>query len=90
MQALIDFDGWRKWKDLSASKPTIADKKALGTANINKSPKANLNGKVPPPGKKEKAKMTLDLGKENSSDNTGTGNDTTDSGSGNEVIDRGA
>jgi hypothetical protein len=24
MQALIDFDGWRKWKDFSSSKPTPA------------------------------------------------------------------
>ena len=76
MQALIDFDGWRKWKDFSQAKPAAADKKAVGMNNTNKSPKANFNGKVTAPAKKEK--MTLRL--ENSSDNTGTGNDTTDSG----------
>ena len=89
MQALIDFDGWRKWKDLSQAKPTTAEKKAAAAGNVNKSPKASLNGKLPPPAKKEREKMTLGLGKENSSDNTGTGNDTTDSGSGNEVGGRG-
>ncbi|KAL6718771.1 Two-component response regulator SSK1p [Lecanora helva] len=80
MQALIDFDGWRKWKDFSQAKPAAVEKKAVGTTNVNKSPKANLNGKVPTPAKREKEKMTLGLGKENNSDNTGTGNDTTDSG----------
>lgn len=89
MQALIDFDGWRKWKDFSQAKPAATDKKAAGTNNVNKSPKANLNGKVSAPAKFEKKKMTLPLGKENSSDNTGTGNDTTDSGSGTELVDRG-
>ena len=89
MQALIDFDGWRKWKDFSQAKPAASDKKAMGAINTNKSPKANLNGKVQTPTKREKEKMTLGLGKvkENSGD-TGTGNDTTDSGSGNELVDR--
>ena len=90
MQALIDFDGWRKWKDLSQAKITPADKKAAAAGNVNKSPKANLNGKLQAPARKEREKMTLGLGKENSSDNTGTGNDTTDSGSGNEMIARGS
>lgn len=88
MQALIDFDGWRKWKDFSQAKPAAAERKAIGTNNANKSPKANLNGKVQAPAKREREKMTLKLGKENSGD-TGTGNDTTDSGSGSEFIDRG-
>lgn len=90
MQALIDFDGWRKWKDFSQAKNALADmsKKANGVVNgnNNKSPKANVNGKVQAPAKREKAKMTLGLAKENSSDNTGTGNDTTDSGTGDEVV----
>jgi osomolarity two-component system response regulator SSK1 len=25
MQALIDFDGWRKWKDFSSNQPNDAD-----------------------------------------------------------------
>lgn len=94
MQALIDFDGWRKWKDFSQAKPAIADnsKKSAGANNgIHKFPKANLNGKVQAPAKKEKETMSLGLlGKENGSDNTGTGNDTTDSGTGDEIVDRGA
>lgn len=87
MQALIDFDGWRKWKDFSQAKPAAADKKANGPNGNNKSPKA-LNGKVQAPVKREKT--TLGLGKENGSDHAGTGNDTTDSGSGNEVVVRSA
>jgi len=89
MQALIDFDGWRKWKDFSQAKPAIADnsKKSTGANNaIYKSPKANPNGKVQTPVKREKEKMSLGLGKENGSDNTGTGNDTTDSGTGDEIV----
>lgn len=93
MQALIDFDGWRKWKDFSQAKPAIGadanNKKPPATAAKeganNKSPKAGANGKVQAPLKREKTKMTLGLGKGNGSDNTGTGNDTTDSGTGDEV-----
>ena len=89
MQALIDFDGWRKWKDFSQTKPA---EKAAGTNNSGKSPKAAMNGKVQAGGgKKEKERMTLGLAKENkaSSEDTGTGTDTNgDSGSGNEVVGR--
>ncbi|KAK4690209.1 osomolarity two-component system, response regulator SSK1, partial [Lecanoromycetidae sp. Uapishka_2] len=46
MQALIDFDGWRKWKDFSQTTPAKAAT-AVGAGNANsKSPKAVLNGKV--------------------------------------------
>ena len=30
MQALIDFDGWRKWKDFSANEGAQQDKKDTG------------------------------------------------------------
>ena len=30
MQALIDFDGWRKWKDFSANEGAEQDKKDSG------------------------------------------------------------
>ena len=30
MQALIDFDGWRKWKDFSANEGAEQDKKEPG------------------------------------------------------------
>ena len=55
MQALIDFDGWRKWKDFSsATKPaaieTVTPKKATGgntTGEKTKSPKSPMmNGKL--------------------------------------------
>jgi len=35
MQALIDFDGWRKWKDFSQNNTEEKDKKAV-TAKKNK------------------------------------------------------
>ena len=89
MQALIDFDGWRKWKDFSQTKPADADKKAGGVTATGKPPKAALNGKVQAGGgKKEKEKIILGLNRENKagSEDTGTGTDTNgDSGSGNEV-----
>ena len=63
MQALIDFDGWRKWKDFSSqsnqsNKPssTSTSTPLLSTGTgTGKSPKsssglANANGKVVPPG----------------------------------------
>ena len=100
MQALIDFDGWRKWKDFSQFKPspltentTNNNKKSAATAagtGLNaasgngRSPKAGgMNGKMQAPLKRDREKLVLGLGKENSgSGDTGTGNDTTDSGSG--------
>lgn len=37
MQALIDFDGWRKWKDYSArAEETDAAKKAAAKAKMKK------------------------------------------------------
>ena len=93
MQALIDFDGWRKWKDFSQTKPANAEKKALGANNIkspsnNKSPKAALNGKAQSTPKRDRMSI---LGKETTGSD-GTGTDTLsngDSGSGNEAILRG-
>lgn len=35
MQALIDFDGWRKWKDFSQNKPADGD-------TVGKEKKASL------------------------------------------------
>ena len=59
MQALIDFDGWRKWKDFSQA----ADKKAGGgNNNSNKSPKANLNGKAIPPAAKREGEDVVRAG----------------------------
>ncbi len=64
MQALIDFDGWRKWKDFSSqsnqskpSTPSIGTGKSLKSAGL-------ANGKVVPP-KKKGGEMHLGLvGKE--------------------------
>lgn len=41
MQALIDFDGWRKWKDLSAKAEAIeaATQRAKAQAYKNKAKK---------------------------------------------------
>ncbi len=46
MQALIDFDGWRKWKDFSQK----SDKAAAGAGN-----KAMANNKLAP--KRDKARQ---------------------------------
>ena len=57
MQALIDFDGWRKWKDFSSTQPdSAADKKSalekkkkknrtsLGSVSAASSSRLNLTG----------------------------------------------
>ena len=98
MQALIDFDGWRKWKDFSQTKPADADKKALGASNNkspnnnNKSPKAALNGKAQSMPKRDRlTSLGVGAAKENTGSD-GTGTDTLsngDSGSGNEATVRG-
>ena len=42
MQALIDFDGWRKWKDFSQkSEEDEASNKATAAATKNKATKKN-------------------------------------------------
>ena len=97
MQALIDFDGWRKWKDFSqTTKPTaLLEKKTTpSTGNIMKSPvkSPTNNGKNLQNMPKRDRTMSLNLGKENGtgpgSDGTGTGTEDTngDSGSGNEAV----
>lgn len=44
MQALIDFDGWRKWKELSQEAEKVeAAKKAAAAANKVKSKKNRLS-----------------------------------------------
>jgi osomolarity two-component system response regulator SSK1 len=40
MQALIDFDGWRKWKDFSSNQPKDEEKEGK-KALTNKKKKAN-------------------------------------------------
>ena len=94
MQALIDFDGWRKWKDFSQTKSADADKKGSGAnnkaPNNNKSPKAALNGKAQSTPKRDRMTSLGVSGKENTGSD-GTGTDTLsngDSGSGNEATVR--
>ncbi|KAL9135489.1 MAG: hypothetical protein Q9175_003328 [Cornicularia normoerica] len=90
MQALIDFDGWRKWKDFSQTKPADVDKKAMG-ATKNKSPKAALNGKGQSTPKRDRM-TSLGLGAKEKAGSDGIGTDTLsngDSGSGNEATVRG-
>lgn len=96
MQALIDFDGWRKWKDFSQTKPADTDKKAIGASNNkspnnnNKFPKAALNGKAQSAPKRDRMTSLGQGGKENTGSD-GTGTDTLsngDSGSGNEATVR--
>ena len=92
MQALIDFDGWRKWNAFSQTKPANAEKKALGANNIkspgnNKSPKVALNGKAQSTPKRDRMTSLGVAGKEGTGSD-GTGTDTLsngDSGSGNEA-----
>lgn len=96
MQALIDFDGWRKWKDFSQTKPVDGDKKATGANNnkppsTNKSPKAALNGKAQSTPRRDRM-TSLGVGGKESTGSDGTGTDTLsngDSGSGNEATLKG-
>ena len=96
MQALIDFDGWRKWKDSSqTTKPADADnKKAMATTNSNnnnnKSVNNNNNNSKPPKapavnGKPQNVpkrdRMTsLGLGAKEHAGSDGTGTDTLSNG----------
>lgn len=89
MQALIDFDGWRKWKDFSQTKPADVEKKVIG--GNNKSPKAAVNGKAQSTPKRDRM-TSLGLGAKENTGSDGTGTDTLsngDSGSGNEATVRG-
>ena len=91
MQALIDFDGWRKWKDFSQTKPADGDKKGLG-ANKPKSPKAVVNGKAQSTPKRDRMTSLGRVGSKENAGSDGTGTDTLsngDSGSGNEAAVRG-
>jgi osomolarity two-component system response regulator SSK1 len=42
MQALIDFDGWRKWKDFSQSGDDEAAKKAASAKSKTKKNRSSL------------------------------------------------
>lgn len=42
MQALIDFDGWRKWKDFSEAQAKEAGVKAVGRSRTRKSRNSTL------------------------------------------------
>jgi len=78
MQALIDFDGWRKWKDFSTQTKNAESKSKpeASTAGI-KPPKVTLaNGRV----KRISLPLTADGGM--ASDGTDTNGE---DGSGNEV-----
>ena len=61
MQALIDFDGWRKWKDFSSRN----DSAKSANAAIKISPKG-MNGKMPgmggSAGRREKRSNEIALG----------------------------
>ena len=64
MQALIDFDGWRKWKDFSssqASKSPTPNPNANFGAGTGKSPKSLglANGKAVIPKKLKKEETLL-------------------------------
>ena len=60
MQALIDFDGWRKWKDFSSQ--SNQSKPSTSSLSMGKPPKSAglANGKVVPP-KKKGGEMHLGL-----------------------------
>jgi hypothetical protein len=58
MQALIDFDGWRKWKDLAAREE--ANKKGESKADQKAALKAMFN--QPPRTKKEKERDNVYVG----------------------------
>lgn len=81
MQALIDFDGWRKWKDFSqTTKPKLPDALEKKSTPIkgptNKSLENAANGKS------RKVSLGDGMGSDTGTDTNG------DSGSGNEVLVR--
>ena len=45
MQALIDFDGWRKWKDFSSQGDGNPNNSKNATGGMAKSKKDRLSGK---------------------------------------------
>ena len=97
MQALIDFDGWRKWKDFSdtSQKPAIATtplKPVNGKSTPSPTTKGgpNINGSAGSKGKRLLPQVLGGIGEEardrsTSDDTEGTGTDTTGDGSGTEV-----
>lgn len=97
MQALIDFDGWRKWKDISnaAQKPTatitpLKPANGRGTPSPTIKGGPNTNGSAGPKGKRLLSQVLGGIGEEardrsTSDDTEGTGTDTTGDGSGTEV-----
>lgn len=102
MQALIDFDGWRKWKDFSQSKPSITNQSKPSTTNNNNNEstkKAGTSG-IPnsnksPKGNVANGKVQAPVKREREKmtlslgmgrEGSGEGNDATDSGSGGEVL----
>ena len=72
MQALIDFDGWRKWKDFSSAKPADSSPKTPSkqaangaVVGIGKSPLINA--------KTKKMLVALDGGTSSSGEGGGDG-----------------
>lgn len=43
MQALIDFDGWRKWKDFAQEAPADSSKKAASAKAKSKKNRLSLS-----------------------------------------------
>ena len=48
MQALIDFDGWRKWKDFAAQSDTTDGTSKLSTSYRSIAPKSKTNSNLSP------------------------------------------
>ena len=48
MQALIDFDGWRKWKDFAAANDTTDGTSKLSTSYSTIAPKSRVQSGLSP------------------------------------------
>jgi len=48
MQALIDFDGWRKWKDFAAASETTEGTTKLSTSYRSIAPRSKTNSNISP------------------------------------------
>lgn len=90
MQALIDFDGWRKWKDFSQQTQTSSSVGKVAGSHVYKGSASAAANKGGPGGAMASGKLANAAGgsrrdKRLSSSTAGTG--TLGAGGGNDVVD---
>jgi osomolarity two-component system response regulator SSK1 len=60
MQALIDFDGWRKWKDYSQDKPENEPKEGKSKGAAKKKNRVSIGSNPSPPGPRVSIKEDME------------------------------